>query len=154
METDSKIKRGQLLKELRKRKEMNQGELAQFMGVSVQAYQKYEYGTAEPTFDSLCKLADFYGVTTDYLLGRAPAPDPFADLGLDQSAEKAVLECYMLLDQKTRAILLDTLRRLASEIPDPEPEESPPEIVETTTIGAEHDRRASVSDAEAEETAV
>ena len=67
---DIKIKRGQLLKELRKKRNLNQNELATILNVSNQAYQKYEYGTAEPTFDNLSKLADFYGVTTDYLLGR------------------------------------------------------------------------------------
>ena len=43
MEIDMKIKRGQILKELRKEKGLNQIQLAKFIGVSVQAYQKYEY---------------------------------------------------------------------------------------------------------------
>lgn len=152
METDTKIKRGQLLKELRKRKEMNQGELAQFMGVSVQAYQKYEYGTAEPTFDSLCKLADFYGVTTDYLLGREPAPNPFADLGLDEAGEQEMLRQYMSFEPEVRAMLMDVLIKLADSA---KPEESPPDIVETTTVGAVLDRRAAMqAEAEAQDDGV
>lgn len=150
METDSKIKRGQLLKELRKRKEMSQGELAQFMGVSVQAYQKYEYGTAEPTFDSLCKLADFYGVTTDFLLGREPAPNPFADLGLDEAGEQEMLKQYMSFEPEVRAMLMDVLIKLADSA---KPDE-PAEIIEETTVGAELDRRAALTDDEAKETAV
>ena len=150
---DEKIAFGKKLFEERKKAGKSQAEIAQLLGITTPAYQNYENGRREAGYATISKLADFYGVTTDYLLGREPAPDPFADLGLNQSAEKAVLECYMLLDQKTRAILLDTLRRLASEIPDPEPEESTPEIVETTTIGAELDRRAA-SDGQAEETAV
>jgi transcriptional regulator with XRE-family HTH domain len=149
METDTKIKRGQLLKELRKRKEMSQGELAQFMGVSVQAYQKYEYGTAEPTFDSLCKLADFYGVTTDYLLGREPAPNPFADLGLDEAGEQEMLKQYMSFEPEVRAMLMDVLIKLADSA---KPDE-PAEIIEETTIGAELDRRTALTDDEAKETA-
>lgn len=148
MEIDAKVKRGQILKELRKTKNMNQGDLAQFMGVSVQAYQKYEYGTAEPTFDSLCKLADFYGVTTDYLLGREPAPNPFADLGLSAASEQEMLAQYMSFPEEVRAILMDALIKLA----DSAKPEAPPEIIEETTVGAELDRRAA-NDAEAEETA-
>lgn len=143
----------EMLRSLREQKGLTGKQVAEGIGIAYPVYQTYESGARNAGLPVVEKLADFYGVTTDYLLGRAPAPDPFADLGLDQSAEKAVLECYMLLDQKTRAILLDTLRRLASEIPDPESEESPPEIVETTTIGTELDRRAA-SDAEAKETAV
>ena len=149
MEIDTKIKSGQILKDLRKSKAMNQGELAQFMGVSVQAYQKYEYGTAEPTFDSICKLADFYGVTTDYLLGREPAPNPFADLGLDPNDEKAVIDCYMSLDPQTRAILLDTLRKLASEISEPEEPAAmrQSEMVDCGTVGEFLDRREQEAEA-------
>jgi len=68
-----KIKRGQILKELRKMKGLNQSDLAKMLDVSLQAYQKYEYGTAEPNQNSIVKLADFYGVTTDFLLGRDPS---------------------------------------------------------------------------------
>lgn len=143
----------EMLRSLREQKGLTGKQVAEGIGIAYPVYQTYESGARNAGLPVVEKLADFYGVTTDYLLGREPAPEPFADLGLDQSAEKAVLECYMLLDQKTRAILLDTLRRLASEIPDPEPEESTPEIVETTTIGAELDRRAA-SDGQAEETAV
>ena len=70
---DMKIKRGQILKELRKMKGLNQSDLAKMLDVSLQAYQKYEYGTAEPNQNSIVKLADFYGVTTDFLLGRTPS---------------------------------------------------------------------------------
>lgn len=112
MEIDMKIKRGQILKELRKEKGLNQIQLAKFIGVSVQAYQKYEYGTAEPTFDSVCKLADFYNVTSDYLLGREAAPNPFADLNLSEDDEAEVIAKYMSLPPEIRACMLDVLVQL------------------------------------------
>ena len=40
---DMKIKRGQLLKELRKSKKLNQSFFAEMLGISLTAYQKYEY---------------------------------------------------------------------------------------------------------------
>lgn len=148
---DMRIKRGQILKDLRTQKGLKQSDLAEIMGITQQAYQRYEYGTSEPNADGFAFLADFYGVTTDYLLGREPAPTPFADLGLDEAGEQEMLKQYMSFEPEIRAMIMDVLIKLADSA---KPEESQPEIVETTTIGAENERRASVSDAEAEETAV
>lgn len=107
-----KTKRGQILKELRKSKGLNQSFFAEMLGISLTAYQKYEHGTAEPNFDNLSKLADFYGVTTDYLLGREPAPNPFADLDLSEDDEAEVISKYMSLPREIRACMLDVLIQL------------------------------------------
>lgn len=107
-----KAKRGQILKDLRKLKGLNQSYLSDMLGISLTAYQKYEHGTAEPNFDNLSKLADFYGVTTDYLLGREPAPNPFADLNLSEDDEAEVAAKYMSLPPEIRACLLDVLIQL------------------------------------------
>lgn len=58
------------LKLLRKEHRYYQRELAELLGVTLRAYQFYEDGTNEPKLKSLIMLADHYGVTTDYLLGR------------------------------------------------------------------------------------
>ena len=42
--------------------------------IALRAYQNYEYGTAEPRLSTLVKLADFYGVSLDYLAGRRDTP--------------------------------------------------------------------------------
>ena len=44
--------------------------LKEALGVSAQAINQYKMGTSRPSLENLCKIADFYGVTTDYLLGR------------------------------------------------------------------------------------
>lgn len=144
MEIDMKIKRGQILKELRKEKGLNQIQLAKFIGVSVQAYQKYEYGTAEPTFDSVCKLADFYNVTADYLLGREPAPNPFSDLNLSEEDEAKVVAKYMSLPPEIRACMLDVLVQLGDAAKKRQPEPDPDDtdyITVSTTLGEIEDRR-------------
>lgn len=143
MEIDMKIKRGQILKELRKEKGLNQIQLAKFIGVSVQAYQKYEYGTAEPTFDSVCKLADFYNVTADYLLGREAAPNPFADLNLSEEDEAKVVAKYMSLPPEIRACMLDVLVQLGDAAKKRQPEPDPDDtdyITVSTTLGEIEDR--------------
>ena len=139
------------LKLLRKQKGISQDEAAQSLGVSLSSYQKYERekNSVTPSLDALMKLADFYGVTTDYLLGREPAPDPFGEMRIDPNDEKAVLDRYMSFPPQTRAVLLDALRQLAGEVGSEGDAQLP--IVEQTTIGAELDRLA--ADAAAEENA-
>lgn len=149
---DMRIKRGQILKDLRTQKGLKQSDLAEIMGITQQAYQRYEYGTSEPNADGFAFLADFYGVTTDYLLGREPAPNPFGDLGLDEAGEQEMLRQYMSFEPEVRAILMDALIKLADSA---KPEESPPDIVETTTVGAVLDRRAAMqAEAEAQDDGV
>lgn len=68
-------------------------ELKDFLGCSIQAVNQYKLGTSRPSLENLCKIADFYGVSTDYLLGRAyestTRPDiktTCATTGLEESA--------------------------------------------------------------------
>ena len=58
------------LKELRKGKDMSQAEAARALGISQSTWALYESGNREPNFDALLKIADFFGVYTDYLLGN------------------------------------------------------------------------------------
>ena len=61
---------GQQLKKLRKlHGGMSQAELADFLGVSQQAVGQWERGKNKPEYAMLCKIASFFGVTTDFLLG-------------------------------------------------------------------------------------
>lgn len=55
---------------LRKAAGKTQKEIADYLKCSYQAYQKYENGTREADYTTLCKIADFFGVTIDYLLGH------------------------------------------------------------------------------------
>ena len=59
------------LQELRKEKKVPQKDLAERLGISVRAYHYYEEGKRYPDFQGLLTLADFYGVSLDYLVGRA-----------------------------------------------------------------------------------
>lgn len=59
------------LKSLRKERRWSSKEMAEYLGVSQRAYLYYESGTNYPNIPGLLKLADFFDVTTDYLLGRS-----------------------------------------------------------------------------------
>ena len=59
----------QRLKELRLEKGMTQQQVASLLNIKQQSYTRYEYGTGEPSLQTLIKLADIFAVSTDYLLG-------------------------------------------------------------------------------------
>ena len=44
--------------------------LREYLSCSPQAINQYRLGTSSPTLEKLCKIADFYNVSVDYLLGR------------------------------------------------------------------------------------
>ena len=58
------------LKELRAEKGATQKEVAEVICCSPLVYSRYEREVREPDIDSLCRLADYFGVTIDYLVGR------------------------------------------------------------------------------------
>lgn len=101
------------LKYIREKNGLTKRELCEKTGISERAYLTYEFGEREPKISVIAKLADFYGVTTDYLLGREPAPDPFADLNLNKESEEDVINKYMSLPPNIRACLMDVLLQLA-----------------------------------------
>jgi len=57
------------LKELRGEKGLSQKELAQFLNVSKQNISDWENAKSATNFEMLAKVAKFFEVTTDYLLG-------------------------------------------------------------------------------------
>ena len=59
-----------VLKNLRNQKKMTQAETAELLGIDRSTYTKYESGGSTPSFDMLQKIADFFEVSVDYLLGR------------------------------------------------------------------------------------
>lgn len=58
------------LKQLRTRKKRTQGEVAKVLGVTRPAYTAYETGKRNPDYETLQKIADYFEVSIDYLLGR------------------------------------------------------------------------------------
>lgn len=56
---------------LRKERKLNQEDILKEFDVSIRTYRRYETGECEPTVSTLWKIADFYGVSVDYLIGRS-----------------------------------------------------------------------------------
>ena len=63
------------IKDIRMRKGLTQSEVASALGVSSVVYSRYENGKRQPSIDTLIQMADIFGVTVDYLLGRQDIED-------------------------------------------------------------------------------
>lgn len=63
------------LKKLRGERNVSQKEVAEFIGISDVMVSMYEQGKKQPSVDKLEKLATYYGVTSDYLLGTDSSVD-------------------------------------------------------------------------------
>lgn len=90
------------LKELRKEANATQADMAKILGVTVSAYGNYELGQREPTIEFLCKLADYFGVSVDYLIGHeSKQKNPIMERPLSDIAENFIREYSDLFSDKT-----------------------------------------------------
>ena len=62
------------LKNLRTSRNLTQKQITDATGMTVTGYQNYESARRKPNFDAIIALADFFNVSTDYLLGRTDVP--------------------------------------------------------------------------------
>ncbi len=60
----------QRLKQLRNESNITQQDMADFLGITRQGYAKYENKHSEPSYEMLQKIANFFEVTIDHLLGN------------------------------------------------------------------------------------
>lgn len=103
-------------KQIREENGLTQKDCADKFGLTLRAWQSYEQGVSEPKYEVLCRIADEFKVSTDYLLGRtdikAMAGTSPAEQ-LDVSAvEKRIIERYTQLDENMRAVCVEVFRQL------------------------------------------
>lgn len=63
-----------ILRELREDNDLKQADIARLINCATYTYQRYEYGILLIPIDKLIILADYYNVSTDYILGRTDNP--------------------------------------------------------------------------------
>lgn len=109
------------LKRARENAGLTQTQAAQKIGVSDGTYKNYEQGKREPNGDKIVTIANAFGVTTDYLLGRPDAKPPeepldeFARKEHLKSLEKVFMKKYLALTEEQRDKVLDFLRGVLAE---------------------------------------
>lgn len=101
------------IKTIRENNNMTQKECADKLEITLRAWQGYEQGIREPKYELLCKIADMFHVSLDYLLGREHKPDPLAALGLEVG-EKSAMEVYLQLPEDKRQIIIDAMIALGA----------------------------------------
>ena len=93
------------LKSLREQKKITKKQVADAIGVTERAYITYEYGQRDVSTETLQKFADFYGVTTDYLLGRPDATtpeNPIDQIPTVDEMERDLFREWLTLDKSAR----------------------------------------------------
>lgn len=105
------------LKILRKKDKLTLKELAEKFDISFQAISLYENGKRQPDFDTLIKLADYFGVSVDYLIGRTGASSaPFGTSASPLTEEEnELLQYWRLMDNVERRAVLDTAKAFAGK---------------------------------------
>ena len=67
------------LKDIREDRDITQKEIADYLHIKQNTYSQYESGKRQLPIEALIALADYYHVTTDYLLGVSDIPNPYRD---------------------------------------------------------------------------
>ncbi len=137
---------------IRESKGYSKRTVSEMTGIPYTTYIKYESGERkEVSMQALCKLADFYGVTTDYLLGREPAPpNPFENLRLTKEQEEDANAKYQMLTPQDKAIVASIIRAFAEAHRNGE---KPSTMTYCGTIGEELQRRQQEENALRKDTA-
>lgn len=95
---------GKILKSLRDEKGITQDGLANVLNVSRSSVANYETGVREPDIACLEDIADFFGVSVDYLLGRSSLKYKTPD-------EEHLAQLQKLLESSEEELVLDEMQR-------------------------------------------
>ncbi|MCM3324276.1 helix-turn-helix domain-containing protein [Cytobacillus kochii] len=96
---------GERLKRLRKEKKLTQAELGKIINVTKVSISGYENGDRNPDTDNLRRLSDYFGVSSDYLLGRTDKPNYISSDNNDD-------------EDNRKSAIIDKIKR---EFPDADP---------------------------------
>ena len=100
---------GEKIRDLRKEKNLTQKEMAQALSVTISTLSHWECEYQEPSFKDLVSLADFFEVSTDYLLGLSENDTPaFKNSSAPTlpKDEKELLELYRQLPFESKQRLI------------------------------------------------
>ena len=110
------------IKAVRESLNMTQKDCADRLGVTLRAWQTYEQGVSEPKNELLCKIADMFDVSIDYLLGRTdvkavntltenePTEEEIKEL------EAQISEAYEKMSIETRRACVQVLMQIVGSV--------------------------------------
>ena len=98
------------LKKLRKERKLTQKDIATFLNISQPAYQQFESGKKKMNLETMEKLADYFNVSTDYLLGKTDFPDIDLEVDIDNAIDNSVAYDGTPITDNDRMIIKDFLK--------------------------------------------
>lgn len=98
------------LKKLRKEGKLTQKDIATFLNISQPAYQQFESGKKKMNLETMEKLADFFNVSTDYLLGKTDFPDLDLEVDIDNAIDNSVTYDGTPITDNDREIIKNFLK--------------------------------------------
>ena len=110
-----------LLKNLRLERNLTQQKVADSLQISRSVLSNYESGSVEPTLSVLKKIADYFEISADYLLGRE---DDFGNIVINSPAapaleltteERELIASFRRMPPKLQKIAIDTLHSFAGD---------------------------------------
>lgn len=124
---------GKILKALREDRDLKQEDIAKYMKVDRSTVGKWESGSSSPDYDKLIKLAEYFNVSVDYILGRTDVKNPTDKISDALEEDEELLEFWnelkereelQLLFKQTRALDKKTIQQVIRIIKAIEDEES------------------------------
>ena len=100
---------GKILKSLRKAQNLTQEQVAKQIDVARSTYTYYEKEDRAVNPDILVKLADFYNVSIDYMLGRTMTPDFLSSQPAYSPDELDLIKKYRALDETRQEAVRDLI---------------------------------------------
>lgn len=101
---------------LLKERKITPGELAGHLGVTRQTVSNYCLGQTTPSFQLLCEIADFFDVSTDFLLGRTDVQSPSVEIQAISAStgltEHTIETLQLLFTRGERTILQDLFNEI------------------------------------------
>lgn len=117
------MNRGNRIFALRKEKKITQKQLADFLNLSPGTVSNYENGVHSIDLETVDKLADFFGVTTDFLLGRTTyrcSPELLDSYIHKDLVLREIADVMLTLDPESRNQIVEFARFLAYQRKKPE----------------------------------
>lgn len=109
---------GERIKQLRAEKKLRQVDLADHLGVSRTTYTQYETNVSEPDNNTLIKIASFFDVSIDYLLGRTDSRKHIVDLPDDYQVDPSQLKVFARASRELSEDDMNKLREYAAMLID------------------------------------
>ena len=87
------------IRDLREDRDLRQSDLAEAVGIDQRTISNYETGKSNPDSDALIRLADFFGVSIDYLVGRVQQ-----DFYFSQGRKKVIENIQQSLEELKKMV--------------------------------------------------